>query len=147
MEQEVNDGQHFFPLMLVLEGVKVVVIGGGIVAERKIRSLLECKASIKVIAPNLTSGLSELVTDRHLVHLARPYSKGDLEGASLVFVAIDDIDVSRLVAQEARHLSVPVNVVDRPELCTFIVPAVMRQGRLTIAISTGGASPAWARLI
>jgi precorrin-2 dehydrogenase/sirohydrochlorin ferrochelatase len=139
--------RHLFPLLLDLEGMNVIVIGGGAVAERKVRSLLEGGASVTIVAPELTQGLSELVSDRSVVHIARAFSPGDLAGASLVFAAADDERVSTAVAEEARRLSLPVNAVDRPELCTFIVPAVMRQGPLTIAVSTSGASPAWSRRI
>lgn len=136
-----------FPLVQVLEGEKVVVIGGGAVAERKVHSLIECAAAVTLIAPTLTPGLSRLAASGHLEHLPRRYRPGDLTGALLAFVAIDDPAVSAKVAEEASTLKVPINVVDRPDLCTFIVPAVMRRGRLTIAVSTGGASPAWAGLI
>jgi precorrin-2 dehydrogenase/sirohydrochlorin ferrochelatase len=133
--------------MQALDGAKVVVIGGGAVAERKVHSLIECAATVTLIAPTLTPGLSRLAAGGHLTHEARRYCPGDLTGVALAFVAIDDGEASARVAREAGTLNVPVNVVDRPDLCTFIVPAVMRRGRLTIAVSTGGASPAWAGLI
>ncbi|NIO55260.1 MAG: bifunctional precorrin-2 dehydrogenase/sirohydrochlorin ferrochelatase [Candidatus Latescibacteria bacterium] len=139
--------QHLFPSMLKLDGAKVIVIGGGAVAERKVRSLLECGASVTVIAPTLTKSLSRLAAEKRLTHFARSFRSGDLTGAALAFAAIDDIRVNAAVAEEAGRLNVLVNVVDQPALCTFIVPAVTRQGRLTIAVSTGGVSPAWARRI
>ena len=142
-ESEVN----YFPMMLDLTGKKVVVVGGGEVAERKVERLLGCGAAVTVIAPRSTPGLEELAADGRIAHEAREYRRGDIAGAAVAFVAVDDPDVSAAAAEEARELGVPVNVVDRPELCDFIVPSVLRRGRLTIAVSTGGASPAWARKI
>jgi precorrin-2 dehydrogenase/sirohydrochlorin ferrochelatase len=136
--------QRLFPLLQALQGKKIVVIGGGSVAERKIRSLLECEARVTAIAPSLTPGLSELAASQKIEHAARSYRAGDLAGATLAFVATDDPEVSAAAAGEANRLGVPVNVVDQPRLCTFVIPAVLRRGRLTIAVSTGGASPAWA---
>lgn len=139
--------EALFPLLQRLSGEKVVVIGGGTVAERKVHALLDCGACITAIAPSLTPSLTQLVARGAMAHLARPYRAGDLTGAALAFVATGNPGVSRAAAEEARELRIPVNVVDQPELCTFVVPAVVRRGRLTIAVSTAGASPAWARRI
>ncbi len=147
MDQGRAERRPRFPLLLTLDGAKVVVVGGGSVAERKVRSLLECGALVTIVAPKLTEELSRLTLDRGLEHLSRQYRAGDLKGAALAIAAIDDVEVGAAVAAEAGHLNIPVNIVDRPDLCTFIVPAVMRQGQLTIAVSTEGASPAWARRI
>jgi precorrin-2 dehydrogenase/sirohydrochlorin ferrochelatase len=117
------------------------------VAERKVRSLLECGASVTVISPRLKEGLSRLASENRIVHLERAYSPGDLDGAVMAFVAIPDKAASAAISRDARNLNIPVNVVDQPDLCTFIVPAVVRRGRLTIAVSTEGASPAWSRRI
>ncbi len=133
--------------MLDLRGRKVVVVGGGRVAERKVESLLACGAAVTVIAPKLTCKLQELAADGGITHEAREYRRGDIAGAALAFVAVDHPDVSASATDEAREAGVPVNVVDRPEMCSFILPSVLRRGRLTIAVSTGGASPAWARKI
>lgn len=130
-----------------LAGRTVVVVGGGAIAERKVRSLLECGASVTVISPRLKGGLNDLASQGRLVHRARTYQRGDLEGAALAIVAVNNKDTGKRIAEEAHRANIPVNVVDRPELCTFIVPAVLRRGHLTMAVSTGGASPAWARHI
>jgi precorrin-2 dehydrogenase/sirohydrochlorin ferrochelatase len=138
---------YHFPLLLDLDGRRVVVIGGGAVAERKVRSVLDCGAVVTVVAPELTVGLRELASSGRLKHEARAYRPGDLDGAALAFVAVGDPEVSAEAAKDAEAAGVLVNVVDRPEECRFIVPSVLRRGHLTIAISTGGASPAWARKI
>jgi precorrin-2 dehydrogenase/sirohydrochlorin ferrochelatase len=138
---------QLFPLLMTLQGFRVVVIGGGRVAERKIASLLECGASVEVVAPDLRPGLLELAEAGRITVTRRAYQAGDLSGAVLAVAAIGDLETGAAVAGEAARLGIPVNVVDRPELCTFIVPSVLRRGPLTIAVSTGGASPAWARRI
>lgn len=139
--------RRLFPLFVSLEGKKVVVIGGGTIAERKIRTVLDCGAFVTVISPELTDGLNHLASDHKFIYMKRKYRNGDLTGAGLAFAAIDDSDVSEEIAKEALQRNVLLNVVDRPDHCSFMVPAVVRRGLLTIAISTGGASPAWARHI
>lgn len=137
----------YFPILVDLDGRRVVVVGGGAVAERKVRAVLECGGQVIVVAPELTGGLRDLAFAGRISHENRPYRPGDLVGATVAFIAVDDAEVSRAAAKDAKASGVPVNVVDQPELCDFIVPAVLRRGRLAIAVSTGGASPAWARNI
>jgi precorrin-2 dehydrogenase/sirohydrochlorin ferrochelatase len=134
-----------FPAFFDLDGRPVVVIGGGDVAERKVRTLLECGARVTLVAPEVSAHVASLVADGSVAHEARAYRPGDLGGAAVAFVAVDDPDASARIAEDARAAGVPVNVVDRPAMCDFYVPSVLRRGRLAIAISTDGASPAWAR--
>lgn len=141
------DRQRLFPILVSLAGKKVVVIGGGAIAERKIRTVLDCGAFVTVISPELTEGLSNLASDHKFIYLKRAYRKGDLTGANLAFAAVDDKEVSREIASEAMQRNVLLNVVDQPDHCSFIMPAVVRRGLLTLAVSTSGASPAWARNI
>jgi precorrin-2 dehydrogenase/sirohydrochlorin ferrochelatase len=136
-----------FPVLMALGSARVVVIGGGRVAERKVGSLLECGASVEVIAPELCPRLLELAQAGRITFTERTYRPGDLTGAVLAIAAVDDLEAGAAVAKEAARLGIPVNIVDRPELCTFIVPSLLRRGPLTIAVSTGGTSPAWARRI
>ena len=145
--QSESKNHQLFPVLMTLQGARVVVIGGGQVAERKIGSLLECGASIDVIAPELCPGLLELAQAGRITVTERIFRPGDLTGAVVAIAAVDDLETGAAVAEEAARLGILVNVVDRPELCTFIVPSVLRRGHLTIAVSTGGASPAWARRI
>lgn len=135
----------YYPAFLNLKDKPCIVIGGGEVAERKIKALLDAEASVTVISPELTPSLKELSKKGRIKHISRPYKRGDLEGAFLVIAATSDMEVNRDVYEEASDR--PVNVVDVPELCTFIVPSVIRKGDLTIAISTSGTSPALARAI
>ena len=123
------------------------MVGGGTVAERKVRSLLECGGSVVVISPRLTKGLCALKERGLIEHIKRGYREGDLKGAFLVIGATNSTPLNRRVAKEAESLGVLLNVVDTPELCNFIVPSVVRRGGLTIAISTSGISPYSARWI
>lgn len=131
-------------MLLELEGRRCVVIGGGEVAERKVKALLECGAEVVVIAPESTRVIGDLARQGAIRLLSKPYNGGDLAGARLV-VAAAGPDVDAAVADEAVQRRIPVNVVDDPERCDFIVPAVVRRGPVLIAISSGGASPALAR--
>jgi siroheme synthase-like protein len=134
----------FYPVYLNLEGKRVVVIGGGEVAERKAESLLDAGASVTVISPDVTPRLASLATAKRIELKRRRYVRGDCAGAALILSATDDPEVSRAVWEEARAAEIPVNTADQPALCDFIMPAVVRRGDLTIAISTGGTSPALA---
>lgn len=137
-----------YPIYLSqLHRVLCVVVGGGEVAERKVSSLLEAQAKVKVISPTLTEGLRQLAARGAIDHLARAYQDGDLEGAFLAIAATDDPATNRAVFQEAEARKILVNVVDEPSLCNFLVPAVVRRGSLIMGISTEGRSPALAARI
>jgi precorrin-2 dehydrogenase/sirohydrochlorin ferrochelatase len=136
-----------YPVFLDLAGQPVVVVGGGPVAERKVEGLVDTGAAVTVISPALTQRLRELVSKAVVEHVARPYTWGDVSGARLAFVATDDADVNAAVAQEARARGVWVNAADDRPHCDFILPAVVRRGRLTVAVGTGGASPALAAVM
>jgi len=140
------DTPHY-PIFLDLTGRLAVVVGGGPVAERKVRTLLRYGADVAVIAPEVTELLHELSDDQRITIEWRGYASGDLEGAFLVICATDSEEVNRAVHAEAEGRGQLVNVVDVPELCNFIVPSVVRRGPLQIAISTGGAAPAVAKRI
>ena len=134
----------FYPIYLNLKGKQVVVIGGGDVAERKVESLLGTGAAIRVISPEVTAALVSLANAKLIELQQRHYIQGDCNGATLVLSATDDPEVSKAVWEEATAAGVMVNTADQPALCNFIMPAVVRRGDLTVAISTGGASPALA---
>jgi len=137
----------FYPLYIDLEGKKCVVIGGGDVAERKVISLLECGADVGVVSPEFVPGLIKLAGEGKIRIKSRGYEPGDLKGATLAIVATDDNAVNREVHREATENQIPVNVVDVPELCSFIVPSTVRRGDLIISISTSGSCPALAKSI
>ena len=134
-----------YPLFLNLAGEPVTVIGAGRVAQRKIRSLLAAGARVTAISPEATAPLRRLARSRKIRWLHRRYRTGDLPGARLVIAATDDPALNRRVCAEAKRRRLLVNCVTPPEAGNFIVPAVLRKGRVVVAISTGGASPALAR--
>src|SRR4029450_10600777 len=137
----------YFPVFLDLRGRRCLVVGGGEVGEPKTRALLECGARVTIVSPLLTPGLAALAASGRLVHRARPFVRSDPRGCALAVAATGDPRVDRVVAAAARRWRALVNVVDRPQHCAFIVPAVLRRGELQIAVSTGGRSPAIAREI
>lgn len=132
---------------LVVEGRSVVVVGGGAVAARKVAALVDAKARVTVVAPRVCEALDALERSGEVRVERRAYAPGDVSGAFVVVAATDDEEVNRQVAGDARAARALVNVVDRPALCAFTVPAVVRRGDLTLAVATGGRCPSLARAI
>ena len=137
----------FLPISLKIEGRYVYVIGGGVVGERKIRTLLEFGARVTVISPSLTPHLVRLVDGGRIKHTARKYRPGDLAGAFLAVVATDDGPTNQAVVEEAKSVGVTVNDATDRDGGDFIFPATLKRGDLTISVSTGGISPALAKQI
>jgi len=137
----------YYPILLNIYQKKCVVVGGGEVARRKVRALLERGAIIQVIAPTLCSELSQLVESKAIDLLQRNFEPADLKDARIVIAATAEAETNRRVAMEAKRRGILVNVVDDPEHSDFIVPSCIHRGDLTIAISTAGKSPALARKI
>ncbi|HEX4564231.1 MAG TPA: bifunctional precorrin-2 dehydrogenase/sirohydrochlorin ferrochelatase [Solirubrobacteraceae bacterium] len=131
---------------LRLSGRRCVVVGGGDVGLEKVEGLLACDGNVTLIAPSAHDALREYAREGSIEWLARPYAGvADLEGAFLAIAATDDTDVNIAVFEDAERRAMLVNVVDVPPLCNFILPAIVRNGPLAIAISTAGASPALAK--
>jgi len=137
----------YYPIFLNIQGRKCVVVGGGEVAERKARALAEQGASVTVISARVSDGLAQLAEQGAIQISLRDYQSGDLENALIAIAATDDPKVNIDVAREGRERGVLTNVVDDPEHSDFIVPSLLRRGDISIAISTGGKSPALARRI
>jgi precorrin-2 dehydrogenase len=136
---------QYYPAYLELRGHPCVVIGGGEIAERKVSTLLDAGARVTVVSPVLTLALTALAETHEIVHHPRAYRRGDLAGAWLAYAATNDDAVHAAIAAEAAEARVFLNVVDRPALCSFIVPAIVSRAPVAIAVSTGGASPALAK--
>jgi len=136
-----------YPILLSLEGRTVVVIGAGKVAGRKIGFLVEAGARVKVVSPTAENSIHDLAEAQKIDFQARPYVRGDLEGAWLAFAATNDSETNMQVWEEAQSRDIPINVATDPGLCDFTVPSMVRRGDLCIAISTGAASPRLARKI
>ncbi len=135
-----------YPIVVQIENRLCVVIGGGAVGLRKVRGLLEAGARVRLISADPVA--SDLLPEKAPIEiLQRPYRNGDLQGAALAFAATSDRQTNQAVAREAAHLGIPANLADSPAQGSFTLPAVLRRGGLTIAVSTGGGSPALAALV
>lgn len=134
----------YYPIFLNIQGKKCVVVGGGNVAWRKVCSLKEAGAKVTVVSPDFCP---ELEGETGVERIQQKYDTAILKGAALVIASTDDGVVNKKVYRDAIESGILVNVVDKPELCSFIVPASVMRGNLCISISTGGASPALARNI
>jgi precorrin-2 dehydrogenase / sirohydrochlorin ferrochelatase len=129
----------YYPVFLDLDGRLCVVVGGGMVAFRKVEALLSNGATVRVVAPEISRSILRL---QDLEIRTKRYDKADLKDAFLVFAATDSEEINKEVSMDALNLNVFCNVVDTPGLCSFIVPSVVEKGPIKIAISTGGISPA-----
>jgi precorrin-2 dehydrogenase/sirohydrochlorin ferrochelatase len=136
---------RYYPVFLDIAAKSCIVVGGGRVAERKAAGLLAAGAVVTIISPRVTRGIAALKGKGRLKLLKRAYKRGDLNGAALVVSAASGRAVNRAVHADAVRAGLPVNVVDDPALCTFIVPSVVDRSPLLLAISTSGAAPAFSR--
>jgi len=136
---------HYFPINLDINDRLCIVIGGGRVAERKVKGLLECGGIVKVISLELTPELSKLADQQKITVIRKEYEPGDLGSAFLVIAATDDPEAQSLIYHEAEERQLLVNVADVPKRCNFILPATVRRGDLTVSVSTSGSSPAFAK--
>ena len=137
----------YYPVFLRIHKKKCVVVGGGRVALRKVRMLLDCGGEVKVVSSTFHFNLLRLAEKKAIRLIQRDYKPGDLTGAAIVIAATDKQEINRRVAEEAKRVGALVNVVDNPEPSSFILPSYFRKGGLTLAVSTGGKSPALARKI
>jgi len=136
-----------YPVLLDIAGKACVVIGGGTVAERKVKGLLECGGVVKVVSPEATPVLVDLAGQGKIEWHRKSYVDEDLDGAFLVFAATSDRLVQEMISRKAEENGQLVNVADDPEGGGFHVPATVRRGELTLSVSTGGKSPAVAAFI
>ena len=137
----------YYPIYLNMQGRRCLVVGGGAVAERKIATLLEVGALPTVVSPAITDIIAGWAKDHAVELIARRYQPSDLTEHEIAFVATDDPAVNAQVFSDGRRLGVWVNAADDPVHCDFILPSVLRRGELTVAVSSGGTSPALSRAI
>jgi len=135
---------QYYPVCLDIRGRDCLVVGGGGVGARKAKGLLAAGARVTVVSPELTPELQALTPDP-VRWRQRGYRPEDLDGMFLVFGATDDEALNRRIYADAGERNVLCNIADRPEVCSFILPSVVRRGDLLIAISTSGKSPAFAK--
>ena len=134
----------YYPILLNIQDKKCLVVGGGNVAWRKVCSLKDAGARVTVVSPEFCH---EMEKETGIERIQQKYDEGFLNGVLVVVASTDDEEVNKKVYYDAVKMGILVNVVDRPEICSFIVPATIIRGDLSISISTGGASPALARNI
>ncbi len=136
-----------FPICIKLDNLKVLIIGGGKVAERKVATLSKFTKDITILSPELTFELQKIVQTANFQHLQRKYQVGDLNGFQLVFITTNNSELNLSICKEARSQKILVNAADIPELCDFYLPALVQRGNLNISISTDGHAPALAKRI
>jgi precorrin-2 dehydrogenase / sirohydrochlorin ferrochelatase len=151
MSLQLGDAPHsaaqvipYYPVALDLRDRLCLVVGGGPVAEAKVEGLLAAGARVTVVSPEITEALTTWAIEGSIIHRPHRYRPEDLDGQQLVFSASDQREVTEAVSAEARRRGLWVNAADDPVFCDFLLPSVLRRGRLVVAVSTGGASPALA---
>ncbi|MFP7753557.1 bifunctional precorrin-2 dehydrogenase/sirohydrochlorin ferrochelatase [Thermodesulfobacteriota bacterium B35] len=136
-----------YPVCLNITGKLCIVVGGGSVAERKVRGLLAAGGRVRIVSPELTSSLSALAEEGRVEWQRKQYAEGDLDNAFLVFAATDNRRVQEAVCRDAGRNGMLINVADDPDHCAFQVPATVHRGDLTLSVATGGRSPAVAAMV
>ena len=136
-----------YPVFLDLQGKKCLVIGGGKVAERKVKALIDVRAEVTVVSLKITHALSQMAEMKKIYYIKDHFQENYLDGAFLVIGATNKPAINHHIFQAAAEVNMIVNIVDSPKECNFIVPSTVSQGDLQISISTGGKSPALAKKI
>jgi precorrin-2 dehydrogenase/sirohydrochlorin ferrochelatase len=137
----------FYPVFLHIDGKPCLVVGGGGVGERKVEDLLLAGAQVTLVSREATPALEAMAAQGLIRFLREDFSPGHLDGMSLVIAATNDFSTNTSVSTAAQARGLPVNIVDQPDLCSFVVPATIRRGELILAIGTGGRSPALAKKV
>ncbi|MFC1494253.1 bifunctional precorrin-2 dehydrogenase/sirohydrochlorin ferrochelatase [Thermodesulfobacteriota bacterium] len=137
----------YYPIFVDLKGRKVLVVGGGSVAGRKIDTLLEYGAAVNLVSLELSDSLKGYIDSGKIKYLGKEFGEDHLSGMFLVIAATDNPDLNHRISEVAEKKGMLVNAVDQPGDCNFIVPSIIKKGDLTIAISTSGKSPALAKKI
>ena len=136
---------RYYPIFLDIQKRNCLVVGGGAVATRKAVTLLDCGAQVIVVSPEVTEKLQRLADDGLLTRHNKTYETGDLEDMFFVIGATNDAVLNRKIFHDAERLGKLCNIADQPDICNFILPSIINRGDLTIAVSTSGKSPAFAK--
>jgi precorrin-2 dehydrogenase/sirohydrochlorin ferrochelatase len=139
------DAMQYFPIQLDIRNRHCLVVGGGAVGTRKVKSLLACGARVTVVSPEASKELRDLADRGEVTLRRREYASEDLQGVFLVIGATDDESLNQRISADAEDSSLLCNIADRPEKCNFILPAVVQRGDLVLTVSTSGRSPALAK--
>lgn len=138
---------QYFPMFVSLQQRCCIVVGGGDVAARKVSLLVRAGGDVTVISPQLCESLQRRAEEKQIRHMPRSFEAADIDRCACVIAATDDKEINQKVSKIAQDKNIPVNVVDQPELCTFVVPSIIDRSPVQVAVSTGGASPVLARLL
>jgi uroporphyrin-III C-methyltransferase/precorrin-2 dehydrogenase/sirohydrochlorin ferrochelatase len=141
------DSMDYLPIFMNVRGRRCLLVGAGSVGSRKAEMLLECGARVAIVAPALGEALAQRLARGEIEYIAARFTPQHIDGAVVVIAATDDREVNRAVFEAASARAIPVNVVDDPSLCSFILPAVVDRSPVLVAVSTGGASPVLARML
>lgn len=139
--------EKYYAMMVDLTGRRCLIVGGGVVAERKMKSLIEAKANVMIVSPVVTPAIQKSALNNEVTWQPREYTLADGEGCMLVIAATNSQEVNEHVYRDAMKRDQWINVVDNAELCNFTLPSVVRRGNLQISISTSGTSPSLAKRI
>ena len=137
----------FFPMYMDMKNLKVLVVGGGYIATEKLEKLVDFTTQITVIALRVEDEAQKIIDKYKLTLHQRAYNTRDIQGFDIVIVATDTVELHKEIYDESRGSRILVNSVDNTDYCDFIFPSYVQKGDLTIAFSTGGASPAFAKQI
>jgi precorrin-2 dehydrogenase/sirohydrochlorin ferrochelatase len=138
---------RYYPINLDIQGRPCLVVGGGHVGARKVKTLNECGAVVTVVSPEVMPELVRMAADGAIALEQREYRSTDIDGMFLVIGATDDETLNRRIHADAERQNLLCNIADRPQICNFILPALVRRGDFMLAISTAGKSPAFAKHI
>lgn len=138
---------RYYPVFLAIEGKTCLVVGAGAVGERKIGTLLEHGARIRLVAREVSAWIEERCSENRVSWVGERYEKSHLLGVSLAFAATDDFNLNRTIAADARELGIWCNTATEPDAGSFVVPSIVERGALNIAVSTSGLSPAIAKVL
>ena len=136
---------RYYPVNLDIKNRPCLVVGGGRVGLRKVKTLMECGAFVTVVGPSVEDELLILSENAGITLKQRPYRSADLDNMFLVIGATDNEDLNRRISEDAEKANMLCNIADRPKVCNFILPAIIRRGDLVVTVSTSGKSPAFAK--
>ena len=138
---------RYYPVNLDIQNRPCLVVGGGAVGARKVATLVQCQAAVTVVSPDTVPALAQLARAKTIILKRRAYRSSDISGMFLVIGATDDEALNRRIKADAEQQGLLCNIADRPRICNFILPAIVRRGDFVMAISTAGKSPAFAKHI
>lgn len=135
----------YFPAFIKLDNKKILIVGGGYIAQEKLEHLLDFTSDIDLVSLEYSDEMLKIINENNLKYETRPYNKGDIKEYAVVIVAVDDIPLQADIFDESKEYNCLCNSVDSVDYCDFIFPSYIKKDDLTIAVSTSGASPAMAK--